>query len=331
MMKINPKISIVMSVYNEEKYLREAIESILNQTYKDFEFIIIDDGSTDKSAHIIKSYNDPRIVLIQQNNTGLSPALNTGIKAAKGKYIARMDADDISHIDRLKYQITYMEKHKDCVALGTKAMIIDKDGNYIYSVNNKFSKEQLRKQLPANNPFFHGSMIMRKEALLKCGGYKEEALGNDEDLLWIDLQKQGEMDILNEPLYSYRICPTAGSISSKKWRRKLREIRIEYYFTGKINKGKGEEAKKIQNSFLENNRLKKSSYHYRIGCLYFTHSVDFYQARKHFYNSVKFNITNLRAWFYLLISCCPKWVIYRLKKYRIRMKSKFFKSLKLNY
>ena len=98
----NPAISVVMSVYNGEKYLRDSIDSILGQTFKDFEFIIIDDGSTDSTLKIIKDYRDPRIVLISRKNKGLAESLNEGIKKAKGTYIVRQDADDISNEDRIK-------------------------------------------------------------------------------------------------------------------------------------------------------------------------------------------------------------------------------------
>ena len=121
-----------MSVYNGEKYLREAIDSILNQTFKDFEFIIVNDGSTDNSLKIIKSYNDPRITIINQKNTGLAKALNEGIKIAKGKFIARMDADDISEPERFKKEYKFMHVHDECVALGTNAIIIDENGNNLY-------------------------------------------------------------------------------------------------------------------------------------------------------------------------------------------------------
>ena len=118
---MKPLISVVMSVYNGEKYLKRSIDSILNQTFKDFEFIIINDGSTDKSLEIIKSYDDDRIVLIDQENKGLTKSLNIGIKTASGKYIARQDADDVSLPDRLKKQVDFLEVREDVVLLGCRA------------------------------------------------------------------------------------------------------------------------------------------------------------------------------------------------------------------
>ena len=107
---MNPKVTVLMPVYNCEKYLRESIESILNQTFKDFEFLIINDGSSDKSAEIVESYNDNRINFVQnEKNIGLAASLNRGLDIAKGEYIARMDADDISLPERLEKQVRFME------------------------------------------------------------------------------------------------------------------------------------------------------------------------------------------------------------------------------
>ena len=123
-MKNDPKISVVMAVYNGEKYLREAIDSILNQTFKDFEFIIVNDGSTDRTREILESFIDPRIVLIHQEHMGLTKSLNRGIALAKGKYIARQDADDISMAERLEKQFNFLESHENVALLGTAGHII---------------------------------------------------------------------------------------------------------------------------------------------------------------------------------------------------------------
>ncbi len=119
-MKEKPRVTVLMSVYNGEKYLREAIDSILNQTFKDFEFLIIDDGSTDSSADIIRSYTDFRIRLIQnEKNIGLTRSLNKGLKLAKGEYIARMDVDDISLPIRFEKQVSFLDKYEDVKLVGS--------------------------------------------------------------------------------------------------------------------------------------------------------------------------------------------------------------------
>src|SRR3990167_9325600 len=117
---MNPLVTVLMPVYNGKKYLKEAIESVLNQTFRDFEFLIIDDGSTDKSAEIIKSFNDARIRLERNvTNLGLIKTLNNGLTLSRGKYIARMDCDDISLPKRLSVQVNFMEKHPEIGICGS--------------------------------------------------------------------------------------------------------------------------------------------------------------------------------------------------------------------
>jgi glycosyltransferase involved in cell wall biosynthesis len=108
-----PLVSVVMSVFNGEKYLHEAINSILQQTFTDFEFIIVDDGSTDSTCRIIQSYDDPRIILISRANKGLVASLNEAILSAKGIYIARQDADDVSHLARLQAEVFFLRNNRD--------------------------------------------------------------------------------------------------------------------------------------------------------------------------------------------------------------------------
>src|SRR4051812_15533497 len=118
-----PKISVLLPVYNAEPYLKEAIDSVLQQTFADFELIIINDGSKDRSADIIKSYTDKRILFIDQENIGLSATLNKGIALARGEYIARQDNDDISRPERFRKQVTYLDAHPRTMLLGTAAEI----------------------------------------------------------------------------------------------------------------------------------------------------------------------------------------------------------------
>ena len=129
---MNPLVTVLMPVYNGEKYLKEAIESILNQTFKDFEFLIINDGSTDNSVKIIQSFNDLRIRLIHnESNIGLIKTLNKGLKLSNGKYIARMDCDDVSLPKRLSVQINFMEKHPEIGVCGSWVKIIGLEQKFI--------------------------------------------------------------------------------------------------------------------------------------------------------------------------------------------------------
>lgn len=163
-----PLISVVTSVYNGEKYLREAIDSILNQTFKDFEFLIINDGSTDSSRDIILSYDDPRIRLVDNGkNIGLTRSLNKGLRLAKGEYITRMDTDDISTPDRLGKQVAYMDTHPEKALLGGQAIAINSEGDKITRWHHPIEPGLLRWSLLFGNQFIHSAIILRS-ALLRA-------------------------------------------------------------------------------------------------------------------------------------------------------------------
>jgi glycosyltransferase involved in cell wall biosynthesis len=170
------KVSVVMAVFNGEKYLREAIESILNQTLRDFEFIIVDDGSNDGTPGILREYKekDNRIKIItNKENIGLTKSLNKAIKVAKGEYIARQDADDISLPERLEKQVDFLDKNRNVGVVGTFYYEINKEGKVIGRKTFPCDNERLRKSLIKYNPFFHGSVMIRKEVFLKVGLYNE--------------------------------------------------------------------------------------------------------------------------------------------------------------
>ena len=161
----NILISVVMSVYNGEKYLVDSVDSILNQTLFDYEVIIVNDGSTDSSLKIIKEYQkkDKRLKLINnERNIGLTKSLNKGIGISKGKYIARQDADDISLKNRLRVQYEFLELHPECVAVGSNARIVDMHNTFLYDSAQPLLWEDIKEVLP-KNPFFHSSTMFRKD------------------------------------------------------------------------------------------------------------------------------------------------------------------------
>lgn len=178
-----------MSVYNGEKYLREAIDSILNQTFTDFEFIIINDGSTDKTREILESYHDPRIRLFHQENIGLTKSLNMGLTLAKGQYIARQDADDISLPQRFEIQLKYFDDDASLTCCGCKFRVIDENGHFIWRIYPTISDkligwELLSWHLLFGNEVAHSSVIITKEALIELGGYAEGTKRAQDYALW---------------------------------------------------------------------------------------------------------------------------------------------------
>lgn len=159
-----PVVSVLMPTYNAEKYLKEAIDSILNQTFTDFEFLIIDDNSKDKTKKIIGKYNDKRIKLIKGPQKGLAAALNCGIKKAQGKYIARMDADDISLPARFEKQVNYLEAHPEITVLGTWQ---EHFGRWNFIHKAKATHEECKAELLFNCDLCHSTLMFRKEDFTK--------------------------------------------------------------------------------------------------------------------------------------------------------------------
>ncbi len=200
-----PKISVVMPVYNGEKYLRETIDSILNQTFADFEFIIINDASKDSTEEIIKSYEDDRIVyLINEQNLGVAGTLNRGLDAAKGEYIARIDADDIAMPQRFEKQVAFMDAHPDVGLCGSCVRIFEEDGaerDFIYSEHDG----ALRVDMLFNCPFAHPSIMLRKSILDKHNLFYNTKYEKAEDYrMWYDMMKVSKGHNLQEPLLRYR-------------------------------------------------------------------------------------------------------------------------------
>lgn len=209
----SPTISVVMSVYNADKYLDEAIESILNQTYKDFEFIIINDGSTDKSLEIIEKYKnqDERIVIISRENRGLIASLNEGIEKATGKYIARMDADDISLAERFQEQVEFMEKNTAIGVCGTWVEVFGQNRkDTLWKLPS--TDEEMKPRLLFSVTFAHPSVMIRKSILDNNKLYYNEDYNAIEDYkMWLDCSKFTEFANIPKVLLKYRYLDTSLS------------------------------------------------------------------------------------------------------------------------
>lgn len=199
-----PLVSIVLPVYNAGKYLKEAIQSILDQSYTNFELIIINDGSTDDSEKLIRSYTDKRICYVFQQNTGLAGALNTGLKTAKGKYIARQDQDDISLVDRLQKQVEFLESHPNINLLGTRATVFTDDHKEMKMHDHATEPAVLRFDLLFDNPFVHSSVMFRKDAIDQIGSYNTDRSYYEDFELWSRFAFYGQVANLKDVLVKYR-------------------------------------------------------------------------------------------------------------------------------
>lgn len=204
-----PAISVAMPVYNTQRYLRESVESILNQTFRGFEFLIIDDGSTDDSLRILKEYatRDQRIRLISRPNTGLVVALNEMLELATGEYIARIDSDDVASPTRLAQQLEFLQRNRDCVCVGGQVEIISPSGEAIGMRGDVFGSAEIDSQLLEANAFAitHAACLFRLSAVRSVGGY-DESLPIAEDIdLFLKLAEVGLLANLPSVVLKYRM------------------------------------------------------------------------------------------------------------------------------
>jgi glycosyltransferase involved in cell wall biosynthesis len=203
---MNPKVSVIMSVLNGDKYLNEAIESILNQTFTDFEFIIINDGSEDKTRDILEFYTDPRIRLFHQNKMGLTKSLNKALSLSTGKYIARQDADDVSLPNRLQQQVYLLDNQSEVVIVGSDCYLIDETGSAIGIWHYPVSDTDIRWQMLFHSSFVHTGVMIRKDTLHKNKlSYDDRMVYSQDYGLWSQLLLYGHGLNMEIPLIKYRV------------------------------------------------------------------------------------------------------------------------------
>lgn len=227
-MVMAPLVSILMPVYKTAPYLREAMDSMLCQTFKDFELIVLDDCSPDNAEEILDAYDDSRIVRYKgEKNVGLSNVLNVGIGMARGKYIARMDSDDISLPQRLQVQVDYLEKHPDVdlVSVGMR-LFGAKEGIWIREIN----PEKVKIEAMFHSPVLHASSAWRKDAFEKQGlRFRQEMVPAEDYDLWTRALLEGlKLVNLPEVLYEYRIHEAQATVQTDKTAAKSREVQMAY-------------------------------------------------------------------------------------------------------
>lgn len=202
-----------MPVYNAGTYISESIESVLNQTFTDFEFLIVDDGSTDNGVEIIRSYSDPRIRLVlNEKNMGISATLNRGIELATCDLIARMDADDVCYPERLQKQLAHFEKDPSCALLASFVTLIENDGTIIRNTSHK--SEYYYFSCIFNCWIYHPSVMFRKTAVQNVGMYSKTY--SEDFNLWSKMMRKYRFHIIPEPLVQYRSSETSLCVVTKK-------------------------------------------------------------------------------------------------------------------
>ena len=215
-------ISVILPVYNAGKFLSASIESILNQTHRNFELIILNDGSTDESEQIVKSFNDPRIRYFEHPNMGLANTLNKGIALSAGEFIARQDNDDISYPDRLKLQLDFLKNNPQFAIVGSHARIVNENGIDTGRKHTHPLKScHLKFDLVFDNPFVHSSVMFRKQLIQDTGNYISDSNFFEDHNLWSRVSRNFKVANIPEILLDYREVSTGMSKSAKTYSDKV--------------------------------------------------------------------------------------------------------------
>jgi glycosyltransferase involved in cell wall biosynthesis len=305
----NIKVTVLMPVYNSEKYIWQAIHSVINQTFSAFELLIVNDGSTDKTADIIRSFHDRRIVVVNQPNSGVAKALNKGLMHAKGEYIARFDADDICFPDRLAEQVKFLDQHPQHLVVGTDAEYILENGDHLLNFSCLgHTNDKIRQRLYFYCPFIHSGVMYRKEAVIDAGGYSIHAHSFEDYLLWIRLAKVGQLANIPMPLIKVRYNPASVTID-EKWRgvyfRKLKRSVIR---RGYITHEEGDKLLSIIKR-QEIKKYKEGSYYALCGKKFLTDNYQPARAREQVTKAIKAYPFRLDNYALLIASFFPEKLI----------------------
>lgn len=231
------KVSVLMPVYNASEFLRQAIDSILNQTFKDFELVLINDGSTDDSEKIIKSYNDSRIRYYHQKNAGVAASLNRGIALVTGEYIWRHDADDISLPDKLEKEIGFLKEHPEFSLCACQVAFMTESGKVAWKYRQPnsatFGDEEYmdvsRGDFNPYCPITHGTVLVKTDVMRGLGGYRPEFITGEDVDLWLRLIQKHKAAVLNQCLSLHRLSATSAT-RVHGWKNEFfRNLAFTYY------------------------------------------------------------------------------------------------------
>lgn len=238
-----PMVSVIMPAYNAEPFISEAIDSILAQTFDNFELIILDDGSHDNTASIVLSYQDSRIRFIHKENEGVARTLNKGVREAKGEFIWRHDADDISLPDKLQLEMEFMAKHPNCLLVATQVAFMTERGKVAWNKkqpkDNWLGKEGHKwvtfEDFSPYSPITHGTALIRACAFEKAGLYREAFITSEDIDMWLRMMDHGKLAVLNQCLSLHRIS-SASATAVHGWKNEFyRELAKQYWNQRQIN------------------------------------------------------------------------------------------------
>lgn len=257
----NPEVSVLLPCHGDAPYLTKAVESVLIQSFTDFELLIILDRASITTSELVEKFeqSDSRIKVLISNKAGISEALNLGIQCAAGKFIARIDSDDLMLRTRIEEQRDVFRLESSLVCLGTQVSIIDDNGNFIRNTNYPISDKGIRRALKVRNVIAHPSVMLLRSAVIEAGGYRPIFNGAEDYDLWLRLAKNGKIRNLKTPLTQYRT--HSGQVTQENRARQLQidsEVRKSFY-GGNAAYSKISESSSLKSAQLINEFLRESS------------------------------------------------------------------------
>jgi len=310
----NPTITVLMPAYNAGSYINEAIASVLAQSFTDFELLIVNDGSTDQTVEVINSFNDERIVIINQDNLGVAAALNTGLQHARADYIARFDADDVCYPNRLQVQYDFMQRHPEYQVVGSAADYVDVEGHHLFTQEPAaFSNSQLQSLKYNVCPFIHSAVLYKKGSVLHNGGYNEWAYTFEDHFLWLQILKDQKACNLPEALIKVRLNPESITID-EKWRpRKFLHIKYNALKKGVITQRDSERLRQMGREQYSH-RIKHGSYYALCGKKFLLNNYQPKKARTHMAKAISIHPLRLDNYLLYILSYLPEGLIAWLHK-----------------
>jgi glycosyltransferase involved in cell wall biosynthesis len=232
-----PAVSVLLPTYNNARFLAAAVESVLAQSFGDFELIVVDDGSADGTPDVLAGFHDPRLAVVRHGrNLGITPALNRGLAQCRADLVARMDGDDLSEPDRFRRQADFLARHPDHALVGSNALEMDDAGRVVGLRERPLSHEEVAAHLiERGNAVVHGSAMFRRQAVADLGGYREPLRLVEDYDLWLRLSERARLANLPEPLYRHRI---GNDLDSRRYLRQqaaaevARQLAVERRRTG---------------------------------------------------------------------------------------------------
>jgi glycosyltransferase involved in cell wall biosynthesis len=312
-----PKVTVLMPAYNAGNYIAEAIYSVLEQSFTDFELLIINDGSTDDTEKIVSAIKDPRIVLISQQNKGVSAALNLGLSYARSPYIARFDADDICYPDRLKIQYDFITTYPEYSIIGTAADYVDADGHYIFTHHPVgHLNEEIQQLKYSVCPFIHSSVFYKKELVLSNGGYNENAYTFEDHFLWVNILKDQKACNLSQALIKVRLNPQSITVDERWHSRKFRSIKYSTLKTRSISQAQGSELYQISGKQYPW-RKREGAYYALCGKKFLVNNYQPRKARTNVARAISLHPLRLDNYLLYTISYLPERLINWIYKMRL--------------